>query len=49
MTYSNGVNNILGEQNSLELNQEEVGQLGEVLEHGLVSFLGDGVVATGAE
>lgn len=49
LTYSNGVNDILGEQNTLELNQEEVEELGDVLEHGLVGFLGDGIVATGAE
>lgn len=49
MTYSNGVNDILGEQNTLELNQEEIEQLGDVLEHSLMGFLGDGIVATGAE
>lgn len=49
LTYSNGVNNILSEQDTLKLDQEEVEKLGEVFEHSLVGFLGDGVVATGTE
>ena len=40
---------ILGKQDTLELNQEEVHQLLKVLEHGLNGLLGDGVVAAGAE
>jgi len=43
------VGNILSEQDALELDQEEVHELREVLKHGLVGLLGDGVVATGTE
>lgn len=49
MTYSNGVDDVLGEENPLELNQEKVQELRQVLEHGLVGFLGDGVVTAGTE
>lgn len=48
-TYSNGVDDILGEQDALKFDQEKVQQLRHVLEHGLGGFLGDGVVTTGAE
>lgn len=48
-SYSNGVDDILGEQDALELDQEKVHQLRDVLEHGLGGFLGDGVIATRPE
>lgn len=41
--------NILGEENALELDQEEVQELGDVLKNSLMGLLGDGVVAAGAE
>lgn len=40
---------ILGKQDTLELNEEEVHQLLKVLKHGLDGLLGDSVVAAGAE
>lgn len=40
---------VLGKQDTLELNQEEVHQLLKVLEHGFNGLLGDGVVAARAE
>lgn len=43
------MNDILGEQNALELDQEEVQQLGKVLQDSLVGLLGNGVVAARAE
>lgn len=43
------MDNILGEQNALELNQEEVQQLGKVLQDSLMGLLGNGVVAARAE
>lgn len=49
LTYGNGVDDILGEQDALELNQEEVRQLGNVFQDGLLGLLRDGVVAARAE
>lgn len=43
------MDDILGEQNALELNQEEVSELLDVLQHGLHSFLGNSVVSAGTE
>jgi hypothetical protein len=43
------VENILGEQNALEFNQEEVHKLLQVLEHSLNGLLGNGIVTAGAE
>lgn len=43
------MDNVLGEQDTLELDQEEVEQLGKVFEDSLMGFLGDGVVTTGTE
>lgn len=48
-TYTDGVGDILGEQDALELDQEEVRELREVFKNGLVCLLGDGVVAAGTE
>lgn len=48
-TYTNGVNDVLGEQDALELDKEEIHQLRHILKHGFGSFLWDGVVAAGAE
>ena len=43
------MNDILGEQNALELNQEKVQQLGKVFQDSLMGLLGNGVVAARAE
>lgn len=43
------MNDILGEQNALELDQEEVQQLGKVLQDNLLGLLGNSVVAARAE
>lgn len=43
------MDNVLGKQNALELNQEEVEQLGEILEHGFGGLLRDGIVAARSE
>ena len=43
------MDDILSEQDALKLDQEEVQQLGKVLKHSLMSFLGDSVVSTGTE
>lgn len=48
-TYSNSVHDILGEQDALELDQEEVQELRQVLEDGLMGLLRDGVVSAGTE
>lgn len=41
--------NVLGEQDTLELDQKEVHKLLKVLEHSFNGLLGDGVVTAGAE
>jgi hypothetical protein len=43
------VDDILGEQNALELDQEKVQQLGKILQDNLLGLLGNGVVAARAE
>lgn len=43
------MDDILGEQNALELNQEEVSELFNVLQRGLRSFLGNSVVPARTE
>jgi hypothetical protein len=43
------VDDILSEQNALELNQEEVSELLDILQHGLHGLLGNGVVSAGTE
>jgi sulfur relay (sulfurtransferase) DsrF/TusC family protein len=48
-TYTDGVSDILSEQDALELDQEEVQELREVLKNSLVGLLRDGVVSAGAE
>ena len=49
MTYSNGVNKVLGEQNALELDQDEINELLKILQHGFDRLLGNGVVFARAE
>lgn len=48
-TYGGSVSDILGEQHTLELNQEKVGQLAQVFQDSLDGFLWQGVVFTGTE
>lgn len=43
------MDDVLGEQDALELDEEEVHQLLEILQNSLNSFLGDSVVFPGAE
>lgn len=48
-TYGNSVQNILGEQDALELNDEEIDELFNIVESSLEGFLWDGVVSARAE
>lgn len=49
ITYGSSVDDILSEQNALKLDQEEIQQLGKVLQDSLMGLLGDGVIAARAE
>jgi hypothetical protein len=49
MTYRNGCEDILNEQNSLELQNEEVDKLMELGKNALQVLSGDSIVASGAE
>lgn len=40
---------VFGEQDALELNEEEVNQLLKILEHSFNGLLGNSVIAAGAE
>jgi hypothetical protein len=41
--------NILGEEDSLEFNQEKIDELADILQNSLKCFLGYSVVSTGSE
>jgi hypothetical protein len=48
-TYSSSVDDVLGKQNALELDQEKVGELFQVFQYSLDSFLRQSVVLARAE
>lgn len=48
-SYSNGVDNILHEQNALEFEETEIKELHKVLQNCFDGFLGNGVVFAGTE
>ena len=49
MTYGDSDGRVLGEQNSLGLNDEEIDQLLEIIKIALKGFLGNLVVSTRSE
>lgn len=48
-SYSNGVDNILHEQDALEFEETKIKELHKVLQNCFDGFLGNGVVFAGAE
>jgi len=48
-SYRNRVNDVLGEEDALELDQEKVHKLLQILQHALDGILRDGVVFTRTE